>query len=190
MSLGSDLSGKGGAPVHLPKAFLVVLAVTVILIFLPRNMLKRPALTVLCPVLAVMTGLNVFSVINRPECRVVFADVGQGDCCLIMTHGKTCLIDAGTCEEGASTVADLLDHYGISKVDVCVMSHWDVDHSGGIAALCVQGRTKTILTSYVPSADAQHPASSISPSRTVSCQGPRLQPEQARRISSRPDEDA
>lgn len=153
VSLGSDLSGKGGAPVHLPKEFLVVLAVTVILIFLPRNMLKRPALTVLCPVLAVMTGFNVFSIIYRPECRVVFADVGQGDCCLIMTHGKTCLIDAGTYEEGASTVADLLDHYGISKVDVCVMSHWDVDHSGGIAALCVQGRTKTILTSYVPSAD-------------------------------------
>ena len=153
VSFGSEVSGKGGAPVHLSKAFLVVLAATVFLLFLPRNMMKRPALTLLCPVLAVMTGLNVFSVINRPECRVVFADVGQGDCCLIMTPEKTCLIDAGTYDEGSSTVVDLLDYYGISKVDVCVMSHWDVDHSGGIAALCVRGRTKTILTSYVPSPD-------------------------------------
>ena len=70
-----------------------------------------------------------------------------------MTPSVTCLIDAGTYEEGASTVSDLLDYYGIYQVDVCIMSHWDVDHAGGIAALSVQGRTKSILTSYVPGED-------------------------------------
>jgi beta-lactamase superfamily II metal-dependent hydrolase len=82
---------------------------------------------------------------------VVFADVGQGDCCLVITPDKTCLIDAGTYKEGSTTVSDLLDYYGISRIDICVMSHWDVDHAGGIAALCEQGRTGCILTSYVPS---------------------------------------
>lgn len=150
ISFGSLLSERGAAPVHLSKSFLLVLAFTVFLFFMPANVIKRLFFKASCLVLAVMTGFIVVTVINRPDCRVVFADVGQGDCCLIMTPEKTCLIDAGTYEEGASTVSDLLDYYGIWQVDICVMSHWDVDHSGGIAALCVQGRTKTILTSYVP----------------------------------------
>ena len=150
---GCRLSEQGGAPVHLPKALLMVSAVTLFMFFLPTGMLRRIALKIICPVLAVIVGFNVFSFINKPYCRVVFADVGQGDCCLIMTPESTCLIDAGTYEEGASTVTDLLDYYGISRVDICVMSHWDVDHSGGIAALCVQGRTKRIITSYVPGPD-------------------------------------
>ena len=150
VSFGSMLSERGAAQVHLSKSFLLVLAFTVFLFFMPSNVLKRLFFKASCLVLAVMIGFNVVTIINRPDCRVIFADVGQGDCCLIMTPEKTCLIDAGTYEEGASTVSDLLDYYGIWQVDICVMSHWDVDHSGGIAALCVQGRTKTILTSYVP----------------------------------------
>lgn len=150
ISFGCELSEKGGAPVHLSKTFLIVLAFSVFLFFMPPSILKRLFFKLSCIVLAVMIGFNIVSVINRPDCRVVFADVGQGDCCLIMTRDKTCLIDGGTYEEGASTVSDLLDYYGIWQVDLCVMSHWDVDHAGGIAALCVQGRTKSILTSYVP----------------------------------------
>ena len=153
VSAGSMLSEMGAAPVHLSKAFLLVLALAVFLFFMPSNVIKRLFFKATCLVLAVMTGFNVVTVINHPDCRVVFADVGQGDCCLIMTPDKTCLIDAGTYEEGASTVSDLLDFYGISQVDICVMSHWDIDHSGGIAALCVRGRTRNILTSYVPDAD-------------------------------------
>ena len=86
---------------------------------------------------------------------MVFADVGQGDCCLIMTKDLTCLIDAGTYDEGASTVSNLLDYYGIYRVDICIMSHWDVDHAGGIAALYDLGRTKQICASYVPEQGAE-----------------------------------
>ena len=150
VSFGCELSERGGAPVHLSQTFLIVLSLCVFLFFVPPSILKRLLFKLSCLILAIMTGFNIVSVINRPDCRVVFADVGQGDCCLIMTRDKTCLIDGGTYEEGASTISDLLDYYGIWQVDLCVMSHWDVDHAGGIAALCVQGRTKSILTSYVP----------------------------------------
>ena len=150
VSFGCELSEKGGAPIHLSKAFLIVLGLSVFLFFVPPSILRRLFFKLSCLVLAIMTGFSIVSVINRPDCRVVFADVGQGDCCLIMTSDKTCLIDGGTYDEGASTVTDLLDYYGIWQVDLCIMSHWDVDHAGGIAALCVQGRTKSILTSYVP----------------------------------------
>ena len=70
-----------------------------------------------------------------------------------MKSVKICLIDAGTYSEGSGTVRDLLDYYGISAVDISIMSHWDTDHAGGIAALSKQGRTRDIITSYVPSGD-------------------------------------
>ena len=155
VNAGSSLSEKGGSPVHISSYVLVLLGLTVFLFMLSPCTLRRLFLRPVALVLAVAVGFNAFSLINKPSCRVVFADVGQGDCCLIITPDKTCLIDAGTYDEGSKTVSDLLDYCGIYKVDLCVMSHWDVDHAGGIAALCDQGRTKTILTSYVPSpADA------------------------------------
>ncbi len=147
---GCSLSEKGGSPVNLSNLLLLLLGITVFLFMIPPCVLKRLFFKPVVLVLAVFIGFESFSVINKPACRIVFADVGQGDCCLIMTPEKTCLIDAGTYDEGSSTVTDLLDYYGIYQVDICVMSHWDVDHAGGIAALCDQGRTKSILTSYVP----------------------------------------
>lgn len=153
VTIGSLVSEKSGAPVHFNKAFLIILSLAAFLFVLPPCFMRKTMLKIVSLILAAAIGLEVFSVINRPSCKVVFADVGQGDCCLIITPDKTCLIDAGTYSEGASTVRDILDYYGIPKVDVCIMSHWDTDHAGGIAALFNQGRTGTILTSYVPKPD-------------------------------------
>lgn len=150
VGFGSSLSEQGGSPIHISGYILLLLGITVFLFMIPPCVLRRLFLKPISLILAVVIGINAFSLINKPSYRVVFADVGQGDCCLIMTPEKTCLIDAGTYDEGSSTVSDLLDYYGVYQVDICVMSHWDVDHAGGIAALCDQGRTKTILTSYVP----------------------------------------
>lgn len=153
VSVGSKISERGGVTIHLSKVFLLVLATAVFLFMLRPCFLRRLFLKLLCLILAAMTGMEVFPYVQKPVCTVVFADVGQGDCCLIITPGSTCLIDAGTYEEGASTVRNLLDYYGIYQVDVCVMSHWDVDHAGGIAALSDQNRVKTIYTSYVPQSE-------------------------------------
>lgn len=153
VKIGSSLSEKGGSPIHISSYVLLVLGLTVFLFMLSPCTLRRLFLKPVALVLAVAIGFNVLSLINKPSCRVVFADVGQGDCCLIITPDKTCLIDAGTYDEGGTTVSNLLDYYGIYQVDVCVMSHWDVDHAGGLAALSDLGRTRTILTSYVPSPD-------------------------------------
>lgn len=153
VNIGSSLSEMGGSLVHLNSYLLLILGLTVFLFMLPPSVLRRLFLKPAAFVLAVAVGVNAFTLIRKPTCRVVFADVGQGDCCLIITPDKTCLIDAGTYDEGSTTVSDLLDYYGIYQVDISVMSHWDVDHAGGIAALCDQGRTNTILTSYVPLSD-------------------------------------
>jgi beta-lactamase superfamily II metal-dependent hydrolase len=148
---GSSLTVKSGMPVHLSKCLSVILGLTIFLYMIPPCMFRKILIKPAAAVLAFVIGLESFSVLKRTDCRVVFADVGQGDCCLIITPDKTCLIDAGTYKEGNSTVCDLLDYYGIYQVDYCVMSHWDSDHAGGFAALSGQGRIKSILTSYVPS---------------------------------------
>ena len=92
--------------------------------------------------LAVSTGLLAAGFVRPVKARIIFADVGQGDCCLIMAEGHTCLIDSGTYEKGASSVSDLLDYYGIGSVDIAFMTHWDQDHAGGIAAVDQKGRIK------------------------------------------------
>lgn len=155
VSFGSSITEKRGSCIHLSHAFLAVTAVVVFLFLIPPSILRRIFLKPAALILAVMTGFEVFSILNKPSATVVFADVGQGDCCLIMTEDSTCLIDAGTYDEGAVTVSNLLDYYGIYQVDICIMSHWDVDHAGGIAALYDRGRTKQIITSYVPGPGAE-----------------------------------
>ena len=155
VSFGGSITERNISAIHLSQAFLAVTAVVVFLLLIPPSILKRIFLKPAALLLAVMTGFEVFSILDRPSAKVVFADVGQGDCCLIMTEDLTCLIDAGTYDEGAETVCNLLDYYGIYQVDICVMSHWDVDHAGGIAALYDLGRTKQIITSYVPGPGAE-----------------------------------
>ena len=150
VSTGCDISSKSGPPIHLSQLLLFVAASVLFLYMIPPCMLRRICLKVASLFLALLIGLEAFQLLNKPVCKVIFADVGQGDCCLIITPEKNCLIDAGTSEEGSSTVSNLLDYYGIDKVDVCIMSHWDSDHAGGIAALSSLGRTVSVLTSYIP----------------------------------------
>ena len=151
VSFGGRLSEQNGMSVHLTGTLLALAGLFVFLYMIPKCLFRRVLIRPAAFVLAVAIGFEVVSYFDQPGCRVVFADVGQGDCCLIITPDSTCLIDGGTYREGSTTVLDLLDYYGICQVDVCIMSHWDADHAGGIAALCEHGRTKCIYTSYVPS---------------------------------------
>ena len=120
----------------------------VFLKLMPPFALRKALLKTSCLVLAVCTGLMLAGFVKPVKSQIIFADVGQGDCCLIIAGGNTCLIDSGTFEKGASSVSDLLDHYGIEAVDIAFMTHWDQDHAGGIAALDKTGRIKEIYTGF------------------------------------------
>jgi beta-lactamase superfamily II metal-dependent hydrolase len=102
-----------------------------------------------CGVLAVTMGFLVSGFVRPVKAEIIFADVGQGDCCLIVAGNTTCLIDSGTYEKGEKNVSDLLDYYGISRVDIALMTHWDQDHAGGIAALNKSGRIGCIYTGFI-----------------------------------------
>ncbi len=63
---------------------------------------------------------------------VYYADVGQGDCSLVICDGESMLIDAG--ENGyEQAVFKLLDSQGIDTLDYAVATHPHSDHIGGMA---------------------------------------------------------
>lgn len=89
----------------------------------------------------VILVLAVLLLAIRPEAqnRVLFLDVGQGDCCLIQTEsGVNYLVDCGSSSRsrvGQYVLLPALKYYGIHKLDGVFLSHPDVDHMNGILEL-------------------------------------------------------
>ena len=60
-------------------------------------------------------------------------DVGQGDCTLIVSSaGGTFLFDGGNNGKGNSTIVPYLQGLGLTALDYIGVSHYHVDHIGGI----------------------------------------------------------
>lgn len=75
-----------------------------------------------------------------PEWRLALCDVGQGDALLVRSGGAVALVDTGP----DPTVLDrCLGRFGVSRIDLLVLTHFDLDHVGGAATLT--GRVGTVL---------------------------------------------
>jgi competence protein ComEC len=78
--------------------------------------------------------------------RVTFVDVGQGDAVLIeLPDGPRLLVDggpggAGRFDVGERVLAPFLWNRPLGHLDVVALSHWDADHSGGLAAVLTRFR--------------------------------------------------
>lgn len=71
-------------------------------------------------------------------------DVGQGECILLRSGGKTMLIDAGTRESGDDIVAYLREQ-NIRKLDMILITHDHNDHTGGLPAVLEAVDTRLLL---------------------------------------------
>jgi competence protein ComEC len=71
---------------------------------------------------------------------IAACDVGQGDAVLVRSAGEVALIDTGPDE---ALLDDCLDLLGIAHIDLLVLTHFDLDHVGGAAA--VLGRVSRVL---------------------------------------------
>ena len=71
---------------------------------------------------------------------VLACDVGQGDAVLLRSGGAVALVDTGPAPE---PLAACLSRAGIDQIDLLVLTHYDLDHIGGLAA--VRGRVGTVL---------------------------------------------
>ena len=73
--------------------------------------------------------------------RVTFLDVGQGDAAFIeLPEGPRLLVDGGPggarrFDVGERVLAPFLWNRPLARLDVVALTHWDTDHSGGLAAV-------------------------------------------------------
>jgi len=72
--------------------------------------------------------------------RLTALDIGQGMAVLVEAGGKRLLYDTGPgweagADSGARVIVPWLRSRGISSLDVLVVSHADIDHSGGAASV-------------------------------------------------------
>ena len=72
--------------------------------------------------------------------RIAQCDVGQGSATVVRAGGAVVLVDAGR-EPGP--IDRCLRMLGVARVDLLVLTHFDVDHAGGASALT--GRVGTLV---------------------------------------------
>lgn len=70
--------------------------------------------------------------IDESKLNILYFDVGQADCELIICDGKTMLVDAGNSKDGEKIVEGL-KRLGISKIDYVIGTHVHEDHIGGMS---------------------------------------------------------
>lgn len=71
---------------------------------------------------------------------IAACDVGQGDALVVRSAGDIALIDTGP---DPDALRSCLRSLGVERVDLLVLTHFDLDHVGGLAA--VEGRVGAVL---------------------------------------------
>lgn len=129
---GARLPWPGGLP---GAAILAV--VTALVLFLVLGRLSRRGRGILAGALVVVivgsaavTGLsNLLGQVGRPnDWQIADCDIGQGDAMLVRSAGKVALLDTGPSEP---LLKKCLDELGISRINLLVLSHYDLDHVAG-----------------------------------------------------------
>ncbi len=67
-----------------------------------------------------------------PSWQIAACDVGQGDAVLVRSKGFVALIDTGP---QPKALTKCLDDLGIDRIQLLILSHYDLDHVGGTSAV-------------------------------------------------------
>ncbi|WP_438352854.1 ComEC/Rec2 family competence protein [Microbacterium sp. CJ88] len=110
-----------------------------------RRRLHGSAAFVVATVVGVSTGSAALGSVAAPftvpsAWAVAACDIGQGDAVLVRSEGHVALIDTGP---DPALLESCLIRFGLTRIDLLVLTHFDVDHAGGAQA--VLGRVATVL---------------------------------------------
>ncbi|MBM4158881.1 MAG: DNA internalization-related competence protein ComEC/Rec2 [Ignavibacteria bacterium] len=110
-----------------------------------KNILFRLLICILIVLLFV-----VYSNLQTQNLKVIFFDVGQGDCSLISTpSGENILVDCGVVSGNYNSaervVLPYLKRNHIEKIDLLLISHYHSDHIGGLKYLLENIRIDKII---------------------------------------------
>ena len=140
LSVSRILSEVPLAAVYTKSEFVIAWLAMCYIMFLAFLLWKKrkPYLLICSILISLAIALLLSWVIPLADkSRVTVLDVGQGQCILLQSEGKTILVDCGG--DCATSVADLatetLLSMGIYRLDGVVLTHYDGDHAGAIPYL-------------------------------------------------------
>lgn len=110
-----------------------------------RRFVRAGAATLVAVVVGVVGGGGLLTTAAGrwtlpSDWSVLACDVGQGDAVLLRSAGAVALVDTGP---DADALSACLDRVGVGHIDLLVLSHFDLDHVGGVRA--VEGRVGMVL---------------------------------------------
>ncbi|TFD18493.1 ComEC/Rec2 family competence protein [Cryobacterium sp. TMT4-10] len=99
------------------------------------------------------TGTLIGSGVGRAvafpaDWQIAACDIGQGDAVVVRDQDLYALVDVGP---DPALLAECLDTLGIDRIDLLVLTHYDLDHIGGVEA--VIGRVGTALVGVPENAE-------------------------------------
>ena len=98
-----------------------------------RVVASAVALALLAGSAGATAGARVAQQLARPaDWQIAACDIGQGDAVLVRSGGEVALIDTGP---DPALLTRCLDELGIGRIDLLVLSHFDLDHVGGTGAV-------------------------------------------------------
>lgn len=129
------------APGPLGALLLAVLSAVFVLAVLGRRWAVRAIAIATVAYLGIVGGSRVVDQAGRPaDWQIAACDVGQGDAVIVRSEGRIALVDTGA---DPFLVEACLSDLGIGRVDLMILTHYDLDHVGGATALL--GRVDRVL---------------------------------------------
>ncbi len=115
---------------------LVVVALVAVRRCLPRMLASAATIALVGGVTTyagALGGREVGLAVSMPgDWRIAACDVGQGDALLLRDGEHVALIDVGRRPE---PLAHCLETLGVDRLDWVLLTHFDADHAGGVAAV-------------------------------------------------------
>lgn len=110
-----------------------------------RRAWHRVAAVIMAVCVGVVAGQTTIRTFAGPltlprDWQVAMCDVGQGDATLWRDAGATALVDTGP---DPDALTGCLERFGVTRLDLLVLTHFDLDHVGGAGA--VVGRVDRVL---------------------------------------------
>lgn len=106
---------------------------------------SREAIIIIVFITILVTTIKIIP----KDLKIYFIDVGQGDSTLIVTpNGKNILIDGGGSENydvGKNTLLQYLLDRKVTKLDCVIISHFDIDHVGGILTILEELKVEKVI---------------------------------------------